>query len=60
MAYILDAYLEHYYKCHSTSAIKMHVRNFPWLLLCGLLRSFNYIMTFKDILFEIEGLFFTV
>lgn len=58
MVYILAAYLEHCYKCHCTSAIKMHVRNFPWLPLCSLLRSFNYIMTFKDILYEIEGLFF--
>lgn len=58
MVYVHVAYLEHYYKCHCTSAIKMHVRNFPWLPLCSLLRSFNYIMTFKDILFEMEGFFF--
>lgn len=58
MVYVLVAYLEHCYKCHCISSIKMHVRNFPWLPLCSLLRSFNYIMTFKDILFEIEGVFF--
>lgn len=57
MVYIPAAYLEHYYKCHCTSAIEMHVRNFPCLPLCALLRSFNYIMTFKDILVEMEGLF---
>lgn len=55
MVYVLVAYLEHCYKCHCISSIKMHVRNFPWLPLCSLLRSFNYIMTSKDILFEIEG-----
>lgn len=58
MVYVLVAYLEHCYKCHCISSIKMHVRNFPWLPLCSLLRSFNYIMTFKDILFEMEGVFF--
>lgn len=58
MVYLPAAYLQHCYKCNHTNAIKIHVRNFPCLPLYGLLRSFNYMMTLKDILFKMEGLFF--